>query len=87
LITKLSREFNDGYRTALLDVLDTLECVKNDLQMHHKRLNQKLFEKMIDLMIEHRKEIRDGFDDGFIRYNTQDKSLEWFAPHSRKRRK
>lgn len=81
MITRLSREFNDGYREALLDVLDTLEYVKDDLKLHHKRLNQKLFEKMIDLMIEHRQEIRDGFDDGFIRYNAQDKNLEWFAPH------
>lgn len=78
-LPRLSREFNRGYSKAIIDIQETMKYIQRDLRAHKRNLNYKLCMDALQLFLENRENFREGMD-GFIRYNTKAKELEFFTP-------
>ena len=53
--------------------------IQRDLRDHKRNLNYKLCMDALQLFLENRKNFREGMN-GFIRYNTTAKELEFITP-------
>ena len=56
-----------------------MKDIQRDLRDHKRNLNYKLCMDALQLFLENRKNFREGMN-GFIRYNTKAKELEFFTP-------
>lgn len=65
-LPKLSRDYNEGYRKAIQDIIEVFDYVNNDLKFNHIRMNYSWAEKILKCCLENRAKLRDNFD-GFIR--------------------
>lgn len=77
MLSNLSKDFNDGYRQALLDVQTIFRYVQADLKFHKKTMTGKLADSLIQTIINNRMTLRDNFQ-GFIRWNNKEQCFEWF---------
>lgn len=77
MIEYLSKDFNDGYRQALLDVQKVFLETQADLKYHKKTMTAKLAHSLIQTIIDNRMALRDNFQ-GFIRWNNKEQCFEWF---------
>lgn len=75
--TRLSGEYNNGYRKAIMDVIDIFSFVESDLRHHRKGMTFKTANKLLKCILENREKIRDGWH-GFIRFNGGMNDFEWF---------
>lgn len=76
-IEHLSGQFNRGYTKAIQDIIDEFCNVQGDLQRHKKRFNFKLIVQLLQLFLKHRENFREDWG-GFIRWNTQKETLEFY---------
>ena len=74
---RLSGEFNRGYTKAIMDIQEIMKYIQRGLRDHKRNLNYKLCMDALQLILENRENFREGMD-GFIRYNTKTKELEFF---------
>ena len=44
-LPKLSREYSDGYRKAIQDIIKVFDYTNNDLKFNHMRMNYKWAKK------------------------------------------
>ena len=78
-IERLSGEFNRGYTRAIQDIQEIFKNIEDDLRYcHKKRLNAKIAEMLLDVILENRAKLREKRE-GFIRWNRQKQSFEWFC--------
>ncbi len=75
---RLSGDYNRGYTKAIMDVTKVFEYVARDLSHHKMRLTNKLALRLFQVILENREAIREQRD-GFIRWNTRKKDLEYFT--------
>lgn len=75
---RLSGDYNRGYTKAIMDVTKVFEYVDRDLSGHKMRLTNKLALRLFQVILENREAIREQRD-GFIRWNTRKKDLEYFT--------
>ena len=78
-LPRLSGEFNRGYSKAIMDMQKEMKDIQRDLRDHKRNLNYKLCMDALQLFLENRENFREGMN-GFIRYNTKAKELEFFTP-------
>lgn len=80
-LPRLSREYNDGYRQAILDMIEEFDSLNGDLLMHHMRMNYVWCKKILLAVLENREKIRDDWN-GFLRTeisNTGKRDvIKWF---------
>ena len=74
---RLPGDFIRGYTKAIKDIEDTFCYVQEDLTQHKKRVNFKLIIRLLELFLRYRENFRENWD-GFIRWNTKLKNLEFF---------
>ena len=65
-LPRLSRDYNEGYRKAIQDIIEVFDYMNNDLKVHNIRMNYKWAEKILKCCLENRAKLRDNFN-GFIR--------------------
>ena len=65
-LPRLSREYNEGYRKAIQDIIEVFEYVNFDLRANHIRMNYNWTEKILKCCLENREKLRDNWN-GFIR--------------------
>lgn len=78
MIKRLSGDYNRGYTKAIMDVTKVFEYVARDLSYHKMRFTNKLALRLFQVILENREAIREQRD-GFIRWNTRKKDLEYFT--------
>lgn len=78
MIERLSGDYNRGYTKAIMDVTEVFEYVARDLSDHKMQFTNKLALKLFQVILENREAIREQRD-GFIRWNTRKKDLEYFT--------
>ena len=83
-LPRLSREFNRGYAKAIRDITEEFQSVQRDLKWNHKNINYKFSIELLKLFLENRENFREDWE-GFIRYNTGTKSLEFYQPEGRRK--
>ena len=87
-LPRLSREYNDGYRTAILDIIEVFNYMDNDFKGHSIRMNNIWAKKILQCCLENREKLRDDWD-GFIRITKSDSgkfdAVEWAKNKERKR--
>lgn len=76
--TRLSGEYNNGYRKAIMDVIEAFSYIEPDLRHHRKGMTFKTARKLLKCILENREKIRDGWR-GFIRFNGKKNDFEWFG--------
>lgn len=76
--TRLSREYNSGYRKAIMDVIEVFSYIEPDLKHHRKGMTFKTAQKLLKCILENREKIRDDWR-GFIRFNGKKNDFEWFG--------
>lgn len=73
----LSGDFIRGYTKAIQDIKEVFAYVNADIAPRKVRWKYDLIVKLLDLFLEHRVNFRENRD-GFIRWNTTLKNLEYF---------
>lgn len=80
-LPRVSREYNEGYRKAIQDIIEVFNYVNNDLKCHNIRMNYSWAEKILKCCLENRAKLRDDFD-GFIRTEKSESGkrdiVKWF---------
>ena len=80
-LPRLSREYNDGYRKAILDMIEVFDYVNNDLKYNHIHMNYSWTEKILKCCLENREKLRDDWN-GFIRTEKSESGkrdiVRWF---------
>lgn len=61
-----SLEYADGYRNALMDVLETLKNIDVDMKIHKRKRTAKEYTALIQCMLENRIILRENID-AFVR--------------------
>lgn len=75
--TRLSGEYNNGYRKAIMDVMEVFSYIEPDLRHHRKGMTFKMAQKLLKCILENREKVRDDWR-GFIRFDGQKNDFEWF---------
>ena len=65
-LPRLSREYNDGYRKAIQDIIEVFGYVNDDLKAHNIRMNYAWAEKILKCCLENREKLRENWN-GFVR--------------------
>ena len=52
-------EYVQGYTSALQDVLDTFQCIDDDLRTHRRRRNAKTYYAIVQCMLDNRVALRE----------------------------
>lgn len=80
-LPKISREYNEGYRKAIQDMIEVFESVNRDIQHNNMRMNYKWTKKILKCCLENREKLRDGRN-GFIRTEKSESGkrdiVKWF---------
>ena len=81
-LSKISREYNDGYRKAIQDITEVFKYMNVDLQYHHMRMNYNWAEKILECCLENRQKLRDNWN-GFIRTEKSESGkrdvVKWYS--------
>lgn len=78
MIERLSGDYIRGYTKAIQDLQEVFTYIQPDLKGHHKNINNKLSLALLTCCLENREKLRERWD-GFIRFNGQTKTFEWFG--------
>lgn len=78
-ITRLSKEYNDGFRDALMIMSKNVDGLMIDLKHHHKRFTAKVFNEFVKCCLDNRLNLREH-EDGFIRWNGVTNEFEFYLP-------
>lgn len=65
-LPRLSREYNEGYRQAIQDIIEVFGYVNDDLKAHNTQMNYAWAEKTLKCCLENREKLRENRV-GFIR--------------------
>ena len=80
-LPRLSRDYNEGYRKAIQDIIRVFDYMDKDLRYHSIRMNYKWAEKILKCCLENRAKLRDDFN-GFIRTEKSESGnrdiVKWF---------
>ncbi len=77
MLEKLSGDYIRGYTKAIQDMQEVFTYIQPDLKHHHKNVNNKLSLSLLSCCLENREKLRER-QEGFIRFNGQTNSFEWF---------
>lgn len=80
---RLSGEFNRGYTKAIQDILDIFDYIQPDLRAHHKTISSKTAKEILRCCLINREKLRESIN-GFVRYNGQKNSFEFYEPKERR---
>ena len=56
--TRLSGEYNNGYRKAVMDVMEVFSYIEPDLRHHRKGMTFKTAQKLLKCILENREKIK-----------------------------
>ena len=65
-LPRLSREYNEGYRKAIQDIIKVFYYVNDDLRFNNMRMNYNWAEKILKCCLENREKLRDDWN-GIVR--------------------
>lgn len=76
-ITRLSGEYNDGYRKAIMDIMDVFDYIEFDLKYHKKPRNFKTAREILKCFLDNREIFREDHSiDYFMRWNCKENKFE-----------
>ena len=80
-LPRLSRDYNEGYRKAIQDIIEVFNYVNNDLKFNHIRMNYNWAEKILKCCLENRENLRENRN-GFIKTEKSESGnrdvVRWF---------
>lgn len=83
----LSGEYNRGYTAAIQKLISDYDSICIDMKMRKKRMTEKLTKQWLQCCLENRERLRETNDAdiyrGFIRWNVQKESFEYYDPRHR----
>lgn len=74
---KLYGHYNQGYTQAIKDIQEIFGYVQGDLDYHGKKCTYKIATELLNCIMMNREKVREKRS-GFIRYNKQKETFEWF---------
>ena len=75
-VERIATGYNQGYLQALLDLQEFLPGLIDDMRLFRIRVNRKRIEEALEIYTTHREDMR--LRRGFVRWNPQGKTLEWY---------
>lgn len=80
-LPRLSRDYNEGYRKAIQDIIEVFSFVNYDLKVNSIRMNYSWVEKILKCCLENREKLRENRN-GFIRTEKSESGkrdiVRWF---------
>lgn len=80
-LPRVSREYNEGYRKAIQDIIEVFDYVNRDLSCNSIRMNYSWADKILKCCLENRERLRENRN-GFIRTEKSESGkrdiVRWF---------